>query len=149
MSIPPRKEYRPVQRKNPPKSLPPKFYPPKDPSQNLSQPPSKPKNPTHLVPKQAKIPSHSSNRFSVLGDQSLPKEFDPSNSSLLSHMAHLKPMDDSFDQDNLLDEEDVIEVDSDDGATVDFVNQDSIPSKVYPMTTQVSENMKTTPSGIP
>ena len=39
-------------------------------------------------------------------------------------MAHYEPMEGSFHQDDLLDEEEVIEVDSDDEDTTRFLNQD-------------------------
>ncbi|KAI3715623.1 hypothetical protein L6452_22609 [Arctium lappa] len=54
----------------------------------------------------------------------------PSSSSPSIHMSSYEPMDTSLDQNDLLDEEDVIEVDSDDGATVQFLTHDPMHSQV-------------------
>jgi len=54
-------------------------------------------------------------------------------------MAHPEPMDASFDQDDLFDEEDMVEVESDDGDTAWFLNHEAIPSKVIPMPAPESE----------
>ncbi|KAI3664789.1 hypothetical protein L6452_43402 [Arctium lappa] len=73
---------------------------------------------------------------------------DPGSSSFSSpiHMASSEPMDTAFEQDDLLDEEDVIEVESDDGATARFLTRDPLPSQVDLVPTPESERMDSTPS---
>ncbi|KAI3664790.1 hypothetical protein L6452_43403 [Arctium lappa] len=50
--------------------------------------------------------------------------------------------------DDLLDEEDVIEVDSDDGATALFLTRDPMPSQVNPVSTLEPERMDSTPTPV-
>ncbi|KAI3771383.1 hypothetical protein L6452_02546 [Arctium lappa] len=56
------------------------------------------------------------------------------------------PIDDSFDQDNLLDEDEVIEVKLDDGDIAQFITHDSMPTQADPMTTLESEMIDSTAS---
>ncbi|KAI3771382.1 hypothetical protein L6452_02545 [Arctium lappa] len=71
------------------------------------------------------------------------------NSSPPIHMDSFEPMDASFEQDDLLDEEDVTEVDSDDGAIARFLTRDFLPSHVDLVPTPDSEKMDSTPSLVP
>ncbi|KAI3666907.1 hypothetical protein L6452_41948 [Arctium lappa] len=73
---------------------------------------------------------------------------DPGSSSFSSpiHLDPSEPMDTAFEQDDLLDEEDVIEVDSDEGATARFLTRDPMPSQVDPVPTPEPERMDSTPS---
>ncbi|KAI3681922.1 hypothetical protein L6452_36729 [Arctium lappa] len=62
------------------------------------------------------------------------------------HLVPSEPMDTAFEQDDLLDGEDVIEVDSDDGATARFLTRDLMSSQVDPVPTPEPERMDSTPS---
>ncbi|KAI3664785.1 hypothetical protein L6452_43393 [Arctium lappa] len=130
----------------PPVVIPPSSIPPKGSNQSLSQPLSKPKSPKPLTQTKTKANSPSSNRFAILGDPSLTK--DPGSSSFSSpiHVACSEPMDTAVEQDDLFDEEDVIEVDSDDGATARFLTRDPLPSQVDLVPTPEPERMDSTPS---
>ncbi|KAI3756902.1 hypothetical protein L6452_04434 [Arctium lappa] len=90
--------------------------------------------------------SFSFNRFSVLSDPSLPKDLGSSSFPSPIHQASSEPMDTSFEQDDLLEVEDVIEVDSDDGVTARFLTSDPMPSQVDPMPTPEPEQMDSIPS---
>ncbi|KAI3681923.1 hypothetical protein L6452_36730 [Arctium lappa] len=149
LKVAPHKDYRPVQKKNsPPVVVPPISIPPKGSIQNLSPPQPKPKSPKTLSQSKAKAVSPSSNRFAILGDPSLSQGPGPSSSSSPIHMAPSEPMDASFEQDDLLVEEDVIEVDSDDGATAQFLTRDPMPSQVNPVSTLEPERMDSTPTPV-
>ncbi|KAI3680827.1 hypothetical protein L6452_35603 [Arctium lappa] len=125
---------------------PPHFNPPKGSNLNIILPTPKPKSPKPLDQTKAKAVSPSFNRFSILGDPSLYK--DPGSSSLSPpiHMASSEPMDAYLDQDDLLEVEDVIEVDLDDGATARFLTRNPLSPQVNPVSSLEPEWMESTPS---
>ncbi|KAI3756901.1 hypothetical protein L6452_04433 [Arctium lappa] len=143
------KEYRPIPKKNsPPVVTPPSSIPPKGSNIINIQPSPKPSNPKPQPQTKTKVVSLSSNRFSILEDPPLLKDPVPSSSSSPVHTAPSEPMDASFEQDDLLNEEDVIEVDSDDGATAQFLTRDPMPSQVNPVSTLEPERMDSTPTPV-
>ncbi|KAI3770643.1 hypothetical protein L6452_01784 [Arctium lappa] len=93
-------------------------------------------------------PNSASGLPSILGAPPLGPGKDHGSSSFSSpiHLDPFEPMDIAFEQDDLLGEEDVIEVDSDDGVTARFLTRDLMSSQVDPVTTPEPEQMDSTPS---
>ncbi|KAI3773227.1 hypothetical protein L6452_04432 [Arctium lappa] len=147
--VPSRTEFRKVQKKNPPPPFitpPLQSPPPKGSNLKITSPSPNPKIPKPQPQTKTKVVSHSSNRFAILSNPSLPKDLGSSSLSSPVHQASFEPMDVSFEQDDLLNEDDVIEVESDDGATASFLTHDHIPPQVDPLPTPEPERMDSTPS---
>ncbi|KAI3667624.1 hypothetical protein L6452_42690 [Arctium lappa] len=101
---------------------------------------------TENLKSKSKVPSHK--EYRSVQKKNTPQDPGSSSLSSLIYVAYSKPMDAFFEHDELIDEMDVIEVESDDGDTARFLTNDPMPSQDNPVSTPEPERMDSTPSHV-